>query len=196
MKKNQILHLNIQSAESVLRKGSLFCIYGTVFATLRHQSIYWLPKCATKDVLPFPLYNSAHLGWSVPACSEAQNPVRHEPALPTNWSCLKPQAQALQHLSIHLYKHLKGGCKADGQSQPFFSDAQWQDRFRGDWNKLKHRRAHLNIRKHVFYCDGDWALAQVACTTRNPSGRSPGHPAVGGPPWAGAWGLVISRGPS
>lgn len=55
MKKSQILHLNIQSAESVLRKGSLFCIYGTVFTTLRHQSIYWLPKCAIKDVLPFPL---------------------------------------------------------------------------------------------------------------------------------------------
>lgn len=123
-------------SQSVLRKGSL-CIYGPVFTTLRHQSIYWLPKCAMKDVPLFPLYNSSHLGWSVQACSRAQNPVRHEPALPANWSCLKPQAQALQHLSIYLYNHLKGGCKAGGQSQPFFSDAQWQDQIRVDWNKLE-----------------------------------------------------------
>lgn len=42
MKKTQTLHINVQSTESLLRKGSLWSIYGTVFTTLRHQSIYYL----------------------------------------------------------------------------------------------------------------------------------------------------------
>lgn len=39
-------------------------------------------------------------------------------------------------------------CKADGQSQPFFCDAQGQDQIRGDWNKLKQE----DLPKHLKTC--------------------------------------------
>lgn len=55
--KKQILqyqNLDVQSAESVLWKDWSPCIYGTVFIALRHQSIYWLPKHAIKNV---PLFS-------------------------------------------------------------------------------------------------------------------------------------------
>lgn len=110
---------------------ALYLLLSDIRAFTGYPNVPW-------RMFPFSLCTTlSHLGWSVQACSRAQNPVRHEPALPANWSCLKPQAQALQHLSIYLYNHLKGGCKAGGQSQPFFSDAQWQDQIRVDWNKLE-----------------------------------------------------------
>lgn len=175
----------------MLRKGSLLCIYGTVFTTLRHQSIYWLPKCAIKDVPPFPLYNSAHPGWSVQACSRVQNPVRHEPVLPANWSCSKPQAQALQPLPIYLCNHLKGGCR---WTEPaFFSDAQSQDQIRGDWNKLKQE----DPPKHFKTCSVVMVTEHwLPVLLKNPSGNTPGHPALGGHPRGEAWGQIISRGPT
>lgn len=36
------------------------------------------------------------------------------------------------------------------------------DSIRGKRLKLKHKRFPLNIRKHIFYCEGDQVLAQVA----------------------------------
>jgi len=48
---------------------------------------------------------------------------------------------------ISLYKCLKGGCKKNRAR--LFSVVP-SDRTRGSGHKLKHRRCHLNIRKHFF----------------------------------------------
>ena len=62
-------------------------------------------------------------------------------------------------------------------------------RTRGDGNKQKHVKFHLNLRKH-FCCEGDRALAQVAQSSggvsilgdiQKPSGHGPGQPALAGP---------------
>jgi len=157
-KKTRILQyqdLDIQPDESVLCNGWLPCVYSTIFITLGHQSVYWLPKHAIKNVLSFSpldaqLRSPLHLpslGRSVLACSKAQNPARHEPALPTDWSCLKPQARVLQHLFIYVYKYLKGGCEEAGQRQALLSGAQWQGH--REWTQTE-TRVCLNIRKHFF----------------------------------------------
>jgi len=75
---------------------------------------------------------------------------------------------------------LKGECEEE--EDRLFS-VVLSDRTRGNRNKRKHRRVHLNIRKHQ-------ALAQVAqrgCGVSNledilkPSGHGPGQLALGGP---------------
>lgn len=57
-------------------------------------------------------------------------------------------------------------------------------------SKLKDRRCRLNTRKDFFYCEGGWAMKQVAqraCgfshfgDTQNPSEHDPGQPALGSP---------------
>lgn len=53
-----------------------------------------------------------------------------------------------------MYKYLKGGSKAR-----LFS-VVLSDSTRGNRCKLKQVRFHLNIRKHFFYKEDDWILAQ------------------------------------
>lgn len=58
------------------------------------------------------------------------------------------------------------------------------DRARGNGQKLKHRKLHLNIMKHFFYCEGGQVLAQAAhedCgvsvlgNIQKPPGHGPGQ---------------------
>lgn len=170
----------------MLRKGSLLCIYGTVFTTFRHQSIYWLPKHAIKDVPPFSLYNSADSGWPVQACSRVQNPVRHEPALPATGHAWSPKQRLCNTCPFICTTTWREGVKQMDRASPFSvmpSDRTKSEMTGANWN----RRMHLNTSKHVL-------LEQVACTTQNPPGNTPRHPALGGPPRAGAWGQIISTG--
>jgi len=59
------------------------------------------------------------------------------------------------------------------------------DRTRSNRHKLKHRRFPLNVRKLLFYCEGNQALAQVAqggcgLSTLGDTEKLPGH-CLGGP---------------
>lgn len=58
-----------------------------------------------------------------------------------------------------IYMCLEGRCSEDGAG--VFSVVP-NASIRGKGLPLKHSRSPLNIRKHIFYCEGDQALAQVA----------------------------------
>lgn len=78
------------------------------------------------------------------------------------------------------------------------------NRTRGNGHRWKHRKFCLNIRKHFFYCDGERALAQVACRCgrvsvrgklKKLSGHDLGQPALGNLASPGGLDKMTSRGP-
>lgn len=73
------------------------------------------------------------------------------------------------------------------------------DSTRGNWQK--DGRLPLNISKHFFYCEGEWAqVAQVGYRvfmsgdTQKTPGHGPGQSALHGPAWARGLGQMNSKG--
>ena len=67
-----------------------------------------------------------------------------------------------------------------GWSLALLSGTQWQDK--RQWAKLETQEIAFKHNKKLFYCESDWALAQVAqsghgvsihADTQNPDGHSP-----------------------
>lgn len=59
----------------------------------------------------------------------------------------------------YIYMYLEERCNEGGAR---VSSVVPSDSIRGKGLKPKHRRFPLNVRKHVFYCEGDQTLARVA----------------------------------
>lgn len=83
-----------------------------------------------------------------------------------------------------MYKHPKGGSKADG---PRLFSAVPANRTEGNGQKLKQRKLHLNIGEHCFYSEHGQTLEQVVqrvCGVstpvhiRNPTRHSPEQPVL------------------
>jgi len=99
---------------------------------------------------------------------------------------------------INVYKFLKERYK---QGARFFTGVS-SDRTRGNRQRLKHKRFHLNVKETLFHCEDDRVqVAQQGCGVytlgdiQKLSGYGPGQPAFGDPTQAGELDQVISRGP-
>lgn len=98
---------------------------------------------------------------------------------------------------MHVYKYLKEGCRQDVFR--LFSVVP-SDMIRGNGHKLKHRRFHVNISKHIFLLWG-WLNVGTGCprncensicgNIQNSYGHSPGQLTLDAPAWAG-WVIVSS----
>ena len=82
-------------------------------------------------------------------------------------------------------------------SQDLLSGAQWQDR--RWWARTETQEVMSEQQETLFYCEGDWTLAQVPqrhCgvflqDTQKASGHGPGQLALVGPAKAGEWPLEV-----
>lgn len=126
---------------------------------------------------------------------QCQPAVKHKTQWEMSQHCLQTGhvwgPKALQRLSIYLYKHLKGGCEADGQSQPFSvmpSDRAESAAIGTNWNTGGCTQTPENVLQLQWWLSTGTGCLQYSQAT----GKHSGHPALAGPAWARAWGQIIS----